>query len=73
MLRNQPIFENDNLRGNHRSLYNAYAGKDRGFLDLIWNITYDASGMHLNRTLPVDPFVDENILKESQGEKGEWN
>lgn len=43
---------------------------DRPLLDRLWpNVNKDGP---FNRTAPVEPFLDKNILIESQGPKGRW-
>lgn len=43
--------------------------KDRLLLESLW---VSNGKVHLNRKNPVEPFVDLNILKASQGPRGRW-
>ena len=62
------VFINE-IRG-RKGICQEFWNYDRPLLDRFWpNMKQDGP---FNRTQPVEPFSDENILIESQGPKGRW-
>ena len=64
------VFLNEDHNTSAGSALNAeYFPRDRTFLESLW---ISNGKFHLNRTNPVKPFSDMNILNASQGPRGRW-
>jgi hypothetical protein len=64
------VYINENSpEDSDNSLYTVYGPIDRAFLQSLWVINRNAPP---DRRVPFEPFIDENILIESQGPKGRW-
>ena len=61
--------DEDTARSRGSALMRDHRGSDRVLLEQLWS----AGGrVHFNRTLPVEPFPDKDILLRSQDPQGRW-
>lgn len=59
----------DKPRSRGSALYRDYKATDRVLLDQLWSTD---GKVHFNRSLPVEPLSDQNIIKRSQEPYGRW-
>ena len=63
------VNENSSLAFGVSRILSQWGVHDQKLLESLWMID---GKTQLNRTMSFEPFIDERILEESQGPKGEW-